>query len=139
MRDPYADAFVDDEMEPNPELNRITNASIGGMIAVHRELGPGHLEAAYQRALELEFNYRGISYQRQVPVRLTYRGEIVGEGRLDFLVEGKVIVEIKSVQSISAVFVSQMISYLKITKLKLGLIVNFNVALLTQGIRRIAN
>jgi GxxExxY protein len=139
MRDPYADAFVDEDMEPDPELNRITNAAIGAFIAVHRELGPGHLESAYQRAVELEFNHRGIQYQRQFPVTLLYRGEVVGEGRLDFLVEGKVIVEIKAVQSITPVFVSQMISYLKITRLKLGLLVNFNVPLLAQGIRRIAN
>jgi GxxExxY protein len=131
--------LVDEEMEPDPELNRITNAIIGAAIAVHKELGPCHLESAYQRALEIELQHRRIPFQRQVPVALTYRGEVVGEGRLDFLVEGKVIVELKAVESIAPVFVSQVISYLKITKLKLGLILNFNVPMLTKGIRRIAN
>ena len=129
----------DDEMEPDPELNRITNAVIGAAIAVHRELGPCHLESAYQRAMEIEFDHRRISYQRQVPVTLLYRDQVVGEARLDLLVEGKVIVELKAVETIAPVFVAQMLSYLKITKLKLGLILNFNVAVLTKGIRRIAN
>ena len=90
MRDPYADAFVDDDMEPNEDLNRVTNAIIGAAIAVHRELGPCHLECAYQRALEIEFDHCGILYQRQVPVTLKYRGKVVGDmlvtgvdGRLD--------------------------------------------------------
>jgi GxxExxY protein len=139
MKDPYADAFVDEDMEPNADFNRITNAIIGAAIAVHRELGPCHLESAYQRALEIEFDHCGISYQCQVPVKLSYRGRVVGEGRLDFLVEGKVVVDLKATESISPVFVAQMISYLKITRLKLGLIINFNVALLSKGIRRIAN
>lgn len=133
------DIFVDDEMEPDPELNRITNAIIGAAIAVHRELGPGHLESAYQRAMEIELEHRRIPFQRQVPVMLIYRSQSVGEGRLDLLVEGKVVVDLKSAESIAPVFVTQMISYLKIRKLKLGLILNFNVLVLTKGIRRIAN
>src|SRR5207253_2776866 len=128
---------IDDEMEPDPELNRITNRIIAAAIAVHRELGPGQLESAYQRAMEIEFDHVGLPYQRQVPVTLTYRGQVVGEGRLDFLVEGKVIVNLKAAESISSVFVTQMISYLKITKHKLGLIINFNVPVLVKGIRRI--
>jgi GxxExxY protein len=139
MRDSYDDAIVDDEMEPNPDLNRLTNAIIGAAIAVHRTLGPGHLESAYQRALEIELDHVGIPYKRQYPVTLRYRGQVVGEGRLDFLVEDKVIVDLKATESISPVFVAQMISYLKITHLKLGLILKFKFAVLTKGIRRIAN
>lgn len=133
------DAFVDEQMEPNPELNRLTNLIIGSAIAVHRELGPGHLESAYEKALAIEFNYRGIRFSRQVPVTLTYRGEVVGETRLDFLVEDVVIVELKAVESISPVHRVQLTSYLKMTTLKLGLILNFNVPVLKEGIRRIAN
>jgi GxxExxY protein len=135
----FDDGFVDEEMEPDPELNRITNAIIGAAIAVHKELGPRHLESAYQRALGIELRHRGIQFQREVPVTLFYRGEVVGEGRLDFLIEGKVIVDLKAAESIAPAFVIQMISYLKITKLKLGLILNFNVPQLSKGIRRIAN
>ena len=133
------EGYVDEEMEPDPELNRITNAIIGAAIAVHRVLGPGHLESAYEKALAIEFTYRGIRFQQQVPVTLSYRGEVVGEGRLDFLVEGRVVLDLKAVSTIVDIFRTQMISYLKITKLKLGIILNFNVPLLRQGIARIAN
>ena len=131
--------FVDDEMEPDPALNRVTNAIIGAAIAVHRELGPGHLEAVYQKALAIEFDYRGIAYERELAVTVTYRGQVVGEGRMDFLVEGKVVVDLKAAESVSPVFVKQMISYLKMTRHRLGLVINFNVPVLTAGIRRIAN
>jgi GxxExxY protein len=135
----WEEGYVDEEMEPNPELNRITNAIIGSAIAVHRVLGPGHLESAYEKAMAIEFNHRGIRFQQQVPVNLIYRGEVVGEGRLDFLVEDKVVLDLKSVQKVADVFKAQMISYLKMTKLKLGIILNFDVALLRHGISRIAN
>lgn len=133
------DRFVDEDDEPDPALNRITNEIIGAAIAVHRALGPGHLESAYEEALAIEFDYRGIPYQRQLPIILTYRGKIVGEGRLDFLIREKVVLELKAVESISPAFDARIISYLKITKHKLGLIINFNVAVLKNGIKRYAN
>jgi GxxExxY protein len=95
--------YVDEEMEPNPDLNRITNAIIGAAIAVHRVLGPGHLELIYSRALEIEFKHRGIPFEREFPITLSYRGQVVGTGRLDFLVEGKVIVDLKSIEAIGPV------------------------------------
>jgi GxxExxY protein len=131
--------FVDEDLEPDPELNRITNAIIGAAIAVHRELGPGHLEAIYGRALGIEFEHRGIAFQKELPITLSYRGQVVGCGRLDFLVEGCVIVELKSIEAIGPVRRAQMLTYLRITKHKLGIILNFNVAKLVDGIRRIAN
>jgi GxxExxY protein len=131
--------YVDDDMEPDPKLNRITNAIIGAAIAVHRELGPGHLEAIYGRDLAIEFAHRGIGFQKEVPVTLAYRGQVVGNGRLDFLVEGCVILELKSIESIGPVQRAQMLTYLRITHHKLGIILNFNVARLVDGIRRIAN
>jgi GxxExxY protein len=131
--------YVDEEMEPNPDLNRITNAIIGAAIAVHRVLGPGHLEIIYSRALEIEFKHRGIPFEREFPITLSYRGQVVGTGRLDFLVEGKVIVDLKSIEAIGPVQRAQMLTYLRITGQKLGIILNFNVAKLVDGIRRIAN
>ncbi len=131
-------AYVDEEMEPDPELSKVTNAIIGAAIAVHRELGPGHLEFVYEKALEIEFKFRGIAYQRQVPVTLTYRGEVVGKGRLDFLVEGVVILDLKAIEAIGPVQRAQMVAYLRITRHKLGIILNFNVAALKDGIKRIA-
>jgi GxxExxY protein len=133
------DAFVDEGMEPDPELNKLTNDVIGAAIAVHRALGPGQLESAYQRAMEIELEFRQIPFQRQVPVRLVYRGETVGEGRMDFLIDNRLIVELKAAEHIAPVHRVQLISYLRITKLRLGIIINFSVPLLKDGIRRIAN
>src|SRR5437588_4015454 len=126
---------IDEEMEPDPELNRITNAVIGSGIAVHKELGPGHLESAYQRAMEIEMTHRGICFRRQVQVLLMYRGEVIGEGFLDLLVEEKVVVDLKATESIAPAFVKTRISYLKITRHKLGLIMNFNAPVLINGLR----
>lgn len=134
-----AEEFVDEDMEPDPELNRITNAVIGAAIAVHRELGPGHVEAIYGRALAIEFTHRGIAFQKEFPIALSYRGQVVGNGRLDFLVEGRVVLELKSIEAIGPVQRAQMLTYLRITHHKLGIILNFNVARLVDGIRRIAN
>lgn len=129
--------YVDEEAEPDPELKRVTNLIIGAAIAVHRELGPGHAESAYQKALEIEFDARGIRYSSQHRFELTYRGQVVGEGFLDFLVEG-VVVEIKSVEMLAPVHIAQVIGYLRATGLKLALLINFNVKLLRDGIKRVA-
>jgi GxxExxY protein len=126
-------------VEPDPELNKLTNDVIGAAIAVHRALGPGQLESAYQRAMEIELEYRRIPFQRQVPVRLVYRGETVGQGFMDLLIDNRVIVELKAAEYIAPVHRVQLISYLKMTKLKLGIIINFNVPVLKDGIRRVAN
>jgi GxxExxY protein len=133
------DAFIDEDAEPDADLNRITNAIIGAAIAVHRELGPGQLESCYEKALAIEFAFRGIPFERQAPVLLMYRGQVVGEGRMDFLVERRVVVELKAAEKIASVHVVQMVAYLKMTKLKLGIIINFNVPALKDGIRRVAN
>jgi GxxExxY protein len=125
-------------MEPDPELNRITNAIIGAAIEVHRMLGPGHLEAAYEEALAIEFRLRAIPFERQHPIELVYKGQVVGKGRLDFLVFDKVIVDLKSVEGITSVHTAKMISYLRITGHKLALLLNFNVKRLVDGIRRVA-
>jgi GxxExxY protein len=132
------DAYVDEEMEPDPELNRITNEIIGAAIEVHRLLGPGQLEIVYERSLAIEFTRRGIPFLRQHPIDVYYKGERVGSGRLDFLVYGKVILDVKAVESYTRTFTAQMIFYLRTTEKKLGLIINFNVGLLKDGIRRIA-
>ena len=135
MSDEY---FVDEEMEPDPRLNRITNAVIGAAIEVHRELGPGHLESAYEEAMDVEMTLRGIRFQRQVEFALMYKGRKVGKGCLDFLIEDAVVLELKSVEQIAPVHTAQVISYLSITGSPLGLIINFNVPALRHGIRRIA-
>jgi len=129
--------WVDEEMEADPELNRITNLIIGAAIAVHKELGPGYDEQTYENSLAIEFGVRGIRFERQYPVTVFYRGQVVGERRLDFLVEGSVVVELKAVEQLIGLFTSQTISYLKASKKELALLINFNVRKLTEGIRRI--
>ena len=130
--------YVDEEMEPDPALNRVTNAIIGAGIEVHRTLGPGHLESAYEEAMAVEMGLRGIRFRRQVDVELVYKGQPVGRARLDFLVEETVVLDLKAVEQIAPVHAAQMISYLSITGHPLGLIINFNVPALRHGIRRIA-
>jgi GxxExxY protein len=133
------EALLPDEFdEPDPELNRITRGIIGAAIEVHRHLTAGHLESAYEEAMAIEMSLRGISFQRQVGVQLQYKGHLIGEGKLDFLVEGVVVVDLKAIKAIGDVQVAQMISYLAITGHPLGLIINFNVMSLRHGIRRIA-
>ena len=129
--------YVDEDMEPDPELKRVTNLIIGAAIAVHKGLGPGHAESAYQKALGIEFDARAIPYVSQHRFELMYRGQPVGEGFLDFLVED-VLVEIKSVEMLAPVHTAQVIGYLRATGLKLGLLINFNVKLLKDGIKRIS-
>ena len=132
------EGFVDEEMEPDPELNRITNAVIGAAIEVHRALGPGHLESAYEEAMDVEMALRGVRFRRQVGVVLMYKGREVGKAWLDFLVEECVVLELKSVEQIASVHTAQLISFLSITGHRLGLIITVNVPALRHGIRRIA-
>ena len=119
-------------------INELTHKVIGCAIAVHRVLGPGLLESAYQRCLELEFKYQGLKFEAQKSLSLTYREELIPEVyRLDFVVEQLVIVEVKSVQRWESVFEAQLLTYLKLTSLHLGLLINFNVPILKDGIKRV--
>lgn len=136
--DSVEDILVDDEMQPDPDLSRITNAILGAAIEVHRSLGPGFSESVYCKALSIEITQRGISFTPQSPVQVGYRNEVVGEGKVDFLVEGKVVVEIKAVEALAPIHIAQVISYLRATHHKLGLLINFNVRRLKDGIKRIA-
>jgi GxxExxY protein len=119
-------------------IERLTRAVIGAAIEVHRVLGPGLLESAYQACLEYELFQRDIKFARQVPVPVTYRTVKVECGyKLDFLVEGCVVVEIKSVECLARVHSAQVITSLKLTGCPVGLIINFNVATLKNGIRHL--
>ena len=122
-----------------PGMNQLTESIIGAAIEVHRALGPGFLEATYGKALAIELRHRGIQFEQESPVSLNYRGESVGEGRLDFLVEGKLILELKAVDQLHPIHTAQAIAYLKATGHKLALLINFNVPVLKDGIKRIAH
>lgn len=118
------------------ELNDLTEQIIGCGIEVHRHLGPGLLEATYEEALCIEFASLGLKFGRQVPFPILYKGRVIGEYRLDLIVEDQVIVEIKSVDRMDPVFHAQVLTYLKATGKKIGLLMNFNTRLLHNGIKR---
>jgi len=127
-------------VDSNDAMTQITEQIIGSAIAVHRALGPGLLESAYQMCLAYELAQRQVRFQRQVLVPLTYQGVRIDCGyRLDILVEDRVIVEVKSVERIAPIHVAQMITYLKLKGCPVGLLLNFNVTSMRQGIRRIEN
>ncbi len=118
------------------QKDSLTEKIIGCAIEVHRTLGPGLLESTYELALAVEFEINHIQFQRQVVCPVSYRGRIIGDYRLDLLVENSVIVEIKSVERHDAIFEAQLLTYLKITGHKRGLLLNFNTRLLKEGIKR---
>ena len=130
--------FVAFEDEPDEELNRVTNAIIGACIEVHRHVGAGYPESYYEKALEHEFKLRGIVASKQHPFDVTYKGIALGDGRIDFLVEGCVVLGLKSVESLAPVHTAQAIAYLRATKCRLALMINFNVKVLKDGIKRVA-
>jgi GxxExxY protein len=122
------------------ELNRITEIIIGAAMAVHRELGPGLLESAYEACLAYELVEREMGVERQKALPVRYRGVNVDCGyRIDLLVEGKVVVELKAVERLEAIHHAQLLSYLKLSGCKVGLLINFNVKVLKDGIRRLVN
>jgi GxxExxY protein len=123
--------------EPDEELDRLAHEIIGAAIEVHRILGPGYLESIYEEALCIELKLRTISFERQAPVQIVYKGAAIGQGRLDLLVQGKLIVEIKTVETLAPIHKAQALSYLKATGLQLALLINFNAAVLKDGIKRI--
>jgi GxxExxY protein len=121
------------------ELNRLSEVIIGAAIAVHRELGPGLLESAYEACLQFELLDRGLHVERQKEMPITYRGHVVESGyRIDLLIEGLVIVELKAVDKLHPIHEAQLISYLKLSGCHLGLLINFNVrVLIKDGLKRL--
>lgn len=119
------------------EVERLAYGVIGSAIEVHRVLGAGFLERVYHQALAMEFRLRGIPHKSKHLVAVQYKGYPIGEGELDFLVGDSLIVELKAVEKLSPIHEAQVISYLKMTNCPLGLLINFNVPILKQGIKRI--
>ena len=120
--------------------NEISERIIGCAIQVHRELGPGLLESSYEECLYYELIQAGLLVEKQKPLPLVYKEVKLDCGyRIDLMVENKVVVEIKAVEGLNDVHMAQILTYLKLSKCKLGLLINFNVALLKDGIKRVAN
>ena|SRR5205809_262472 len=122
-------------------LNALTQQIIAAALGVHRELGPGMLESAYEACLVFELLQRGFQVERQKPLPLVYRGRTLDCGyRIDLLVENEVIVEVKAVERLEAVHDAQVLSYLRLSGCKVGLVINFNVKwLIRQGVKRVVN
>ncbi len=123
--------------EPSKELDYFAHNVIGAAIEVHRLLGPGFLESVYEEALSIEMNMRKIPFARQVLVGVNYKNNIVGKGKLDFVIGGQLIVELKAVEILAPIHSAQLLSYLKTTGFHLGLLINFNTAILRNGLKRI--
>jgi GxxExxY protein len=126
------------ELIYKPASNQITETIIGAAIEVHRSLGPGSLESAYEACLVFELVERGIKVEQQKALPVVYRSVKLDCGyRLDILVEETVIVEVKAVDSLAPIHEAQLLSYLKLSGCKVGLLINFNVKVLKDGIRRV--
>ncbi len=123
--------------EPESEVDKLAYQVIGAAIEVHKMLGPGFVEAVCEEALCVELEQSGIPFHRQCPVTVDYKGHRVGEGRLDLVVGDKLIVELKAVETLAPIHTAQVLSYLKTTRYPLGLLINFNVPVLKEGIKRI--
>ena len=117
--------------------DRLTHQIIGAAIDVHRNLGPGLIESVYEDAFCIELEELGLRYVRQHHVEILYKGRNIGDLYADVVVENAVIVELKSVKSLDSIHTAQLLTYLKLTKIRNGLLINFNVSMLKSGIKRV--
>ena len=130
---------VTEPTEMNEQINQLTEQVIGAAIEVHRELGPGLLESAYQAALAHELRLRNVRFQEQKSCPVTYKDLVVADAyRLDFLVDGMVVVELKAVDALLEVHDAQVLTYMKFHCCRVGLLLNFRSPVLTRGLRRLA-
>lgn len=121
------------------DIERVCHSVIGGAIEVHRLLGPGLLERHYERALHHELDRSGLRAERQVEIRVPYKDILLDSQVLDLVVEGRVVIELKSIDEIMPVHKAQLLSYLRLADLPVGLLINFNKAVLKDGLHRILN
>jgi GxxExxY protein len=119
------------------DVEDVITRVIGACIEVHRHLGPGFLESIYHRAVCIELRERGLSFEKEKTVEILYKGQHLHGQRLDLIVESKVVVDVKAVSQLEEIHVSQVVSYLKATGLRAGLLANFNAVVMKAGIRRI--
>jgi len=123
-------------IEPDKRVDELAHAVIGAAIEVHRHLGPGFLENIYEEALCIELE--AIPFERQKEISVLYKGRPIGKHRVDLLVGQSLMVELKAIEALAEIHTAQVISYLKATGLTLGLLINFNVSILKNGIQRVA-
>jgi len=127
-------------MEEGEKLNKVTEAIISVAVDVHRALGPGLLESAYEACMVYDLAKAGLKVEQQKPLPIVYRGiKLECAYRLDLMIDNEVIVEIKSVEKLLPIHQAQLLSYLKLSERKVGLLINFNVKMLKNGIKRVVN
>lgn len=120
------------------DFEPITHEVIGAAIDVHRELGPGLLESAYEEYLCFELGLRGIPFLRQEKLPITYKGHFLDAGyRIDILIQDQLILELKAVDRLQPIFEAQLLTYLRLSRIRIGLLMNFNVPILKDGLKRI--
>ncbi len=124
-------------MDTKEKANTLSREVIGAAIDVHKALGPGLLESAYETCLCQELKMRGIPFERQVPLQIEYKGiKLEDIYRMDILVDNSVVLELKSVEKLEPIHEAQLLTYLRLSKIWLGLLINFNVPVLKNGIKR---
>ncbi len=127
-------------MDEGEKLNKVTEAIISVAVDVHRALGPGLLESAYEACMVYDLAKAGLKVEQQKPLPIVYRGiKLECAYRLDLMIDNEVIVEIKSVEKVLPIHQAQLLSYLKLSERKVGLLINFNVKILKNGIKRVVN
>ena len=120
--------------------NEISRIIVGAAIEIHRILGPGLLESVYQSCMKKELVNRGLNFESEVPIYAEYKGELLQEAyRLDLIVENKVVIELKAIERLAAKHTAQLLTYLRLSNKKLGLLINFNEATLKSGLMRVVN
>jgi GxxExxY protein len=136
----YPRPFGQKRKEQIMDINQLSSKIIGAAIEVHKALGPGLLESSYQKCLCHELRLRGISYENEKPLPLVYKGEKLDCAyQMDLVVENAIIVELKSCEKLEPIHEAQLLTYLKLSDLTLGLLLNFNVPVMRDGIKRIVN
>jgi GxxExxY protein len=129
--------FMKTLIEPGKKVDELAHAVIGAAIEAHRHLGPGFLEGVYEEALCIELAERQVPFERQKEISVLYKGRPIGKQRIDLTVGGVLIVELKAIDALAEIHKAQVISYLKATRLPLGLLINFNIPILKNGIQRV--
>ncbi len=126
-------------LTPPLQLDETIGTVIGTALEVHRVLGPGFFESVYEEAMAIELELRRIPFERQKRINVPYKGHSIGEGRLDFFVQNSLIVELKAAEKLLPIHQAQLMSYLKATGCRLGLLINFHERLLKDGVRRVVH
>ena len=134
---PFIHQLLSPTRDPDEHLDKLARSVIGAAIEVHRHLGPGLQEPLYAPALQIELSLRGIPFQSEVILPVRYKEHPLGTRKIDLLVDERLVVELKSVEAFAPIHTAQLIAYLRLTGKHLGLLINFNVTLLKDGVKRV--